>query len=108
MGAMQGLRAQAKAAGNLKSTSQMTVVQQAPQTIVIEPANPQVVYMPQYNPAAIYGYPYVTPGYTAGDVALASALSFGAGVAVGALTSGGWGWHAWGCNWSSGAVVYNH
>ena len=63
----------------------MTVVQQAPQTIVIEPANPQVVYVPQYNPAVIYGYPYVTPGYTAGDVAVASALSFGAGVAVGAL-----------------------
>jgi hypothetical protein len=108
MTAVQTLRAQAKAAGHLKSTPQMTVVQQSPQTIVIEPASPQVVYVPQYNPAFIYGYPYVTPGYTAGDVALASALSFGAGVAVGALTSGGWGWHAWGCNWSSGAVVYNH
>jgi hypothetical protein len=64
MTAIQALRAQAKAAGHLKSTSQMTVVQQAPQTIVIEPANPQVVYVPQYNPAVIYGYPYVTPGYT--------------------------------------------
>ena len=108
MTAVQTLRAQAKAAGNLKSTPQMTVVQQSPQTIVIEPANPQVVYVPQYNPAVIYGYPYVTPGYTAGDVALASALSFGAGVAVGALASGGWGWNAWGCDWHGGAVVYNH
>jgi hypothetical protein len=111
MAAIQTLRAQAKAAGHLKSTPQMTVVQQSPQTIVIEPANPQVVYVPQYNPAVIYGYPYVTPGYTAGDVALASALSFGAGVALGAFTGGGccgWGWHAWGCDWSGGAVVYNH
>ena len=108
MAAIQTLRAQAKAAGNLKSTPQMTVVQQSPQTIVIEPANPQVVYVPQYNPAVIYGYPYVTPGYTAGDVAVASAISFGAGVALGALASGGWGWHAWGCNWAGGAVVYNH
>ena len=108
MAAVQALRAQAQAAGHLKSTPQMTVVQQSPQTIVIEPANPQVVYVPQYNPAVIYGYPYVTPGYTAGDVALASALSFGAGVAVGALAGGGWGWGAWGCNWSGGAVVYNH
>ena len=108
MGAIQSLRAQAKTAGNLKSTPQMTVVQQSPQTIVIEPANPQVVYVPQYNPAIIYGYPYVTPGYTAGDVAVASAISFGAGVALGALASGGWGWHAWGCNWAGGAVVYNH
>ena len=108
MTAIQTLRAQAKAAGNLKSTPQITVVQQSPQTIVIEPASPQVVYVPQYNPAVIYGYPYVTPGYTAGDVALASALSFGAGVAVGALAGGGWGWHAWGCDWAGGAVLYNH
>ena len=108
MTAIQTLRAQAKAAGHLTSTPQMTVVQQAPQTIVIEPANPQVVYVPQYNPAVIYGYPYVTPGYTAGDVALASALSFGAGVAVGAFMGGGWGWNAWGCDWHGGAVLYNH
>ena len=108
MTAIQALRAQAKAAGHLESTPQMTVVQQAPQTIVIEPANPQVVYVPQYNPAVIYGYPYVTPGYTAGDVAVASALSFGAGVAVGAFMGGGWGWNAWGCDWHGGAVLYNH
>ena len=87
----------------------MTVDQQTPQTIVIEPANPQVVYVPEYNPAVIYGYPYVTPGYTAGEVAAASALTFGAGIAVGAmLGDGGWGWHAWGCDWSGGAVLYNH
>jgi len=108
MAAVQTLRAQAKAAGNLKSTTQMTVVQQSPQTIVIQPANPQVVYVPQYNPAVIYGYPYVTPGYSAGDVALASALSFGAGVAVGTFAGAGWGWPAWGCNWAGGAVLYNH
>jgi Protein of unknown function (DUF3300) len=108
MTAIQALRAQAKAGGHLKSTPQITVVQQTPQTIVIEPANPQVVYVPQYNPAVIYGYPYVTPGYTAGDVAVASALSFGAGVAVGAFMGGGWGWNAWGCNWAGGAVLYNH
>ena len=62
MAAVQTLRAKAKAAGNLKSTAQITVVQQSPQTIVIQPANPQVVYVPEYNPAVIYGYPYVTPG----------------------------------------------
>jgi hypothetical protein len=111
MTAIQALRAQAKAAGNLKSTPQITVEQQTPQTIIIQPANPQVVYVPEYNPAVIYGYPYVTPGYTAGQVAAASALSFGAGIAVGALMGGGccgWGWDAWGCNWAGGAVLYNH
>jgi hypothetical protein len=46
MAAIQTLRAKAKAAGSLKSTPQITVVQQTPQTIVIQPANPQVVYVP--------------------------------------------------------------
>jgi Protein of unknown function (DUF3300) len=111
MAAVQTLRAQAKAAGNLKSTPQVTVAQQTPQTIVIQPANPQVVYVPEYNPAAIYGYPYVTPGYTAGDVAAAGIIGFGAGIALGAFAGGGccgWGWNSWGCNWGGGAVVYNH
>jgi hypothetical protein len=110
MTAIQAMRAKAKAAGNLQSGSQIKVVQQTPQTIVIEPANPQVVYVPQYNPAVIYGAPYTPPGYTAGDLAAASVLSFGAGIAIGALMAGGssWGWSAWGCNWHGGTVVYNH
>jgi len=111
MSAIQTLREQAKAAGHLKSSSEITVSQQSPQVITIEPANPQVVYVPQYNPAVIYGTPYVVPGYTAGDVALGTALGFGAGVAVGAVAGGGccgWGWGSWNTNWSGGAVVYNH
>ena len=108
MTAIQTLRAQAKAKGNLKSSPQVTVVQETPQTIVIKSANPQIVYVPQYNPAVIYGTPYVTPGYTAGDLAAASVLSFGAGIAVGAAFGGGWGYSSWGCNWHSGTVVYNH
>jgi uncharacterized membrane protein YgcG len=110
MTAIQTLRAQAKAAGNLKSSPQITVVQQAPQTIVIQPANPQIVYVPQYNPAVIYGAPYVTPGYTAGDVAAAGIIGFGAGIAVGALMSGGccsWGYSSWNCGWHGTAVVYH-
>ncbi len=111
MSAIQILRRQAKAAGNLKSGPQITVTQQSPQVITIEPADPQVVYVPQYNPAAIYGTPYYTPGYTAADVALGSVLGFGTGVAVGALGGGGccgWGWGSWNANWNSGVAVYNH
>src|SRR5215471_18545259 len=106
MSAIQALRKQAKAAGHLKSTSQMKVEQENPQTIVIEPANPEVVYVPQYNPAVIYGVPYTTPGYTGADVAAASAISFGTGIALGALAGGG-GWNSWGCNWSGGTVNFN-
>jgi len=110
MAAVQALRAQAKATGTLKSSPQITVVQQTPQTIVIKPANPQVVYVPEYDPEVIYGTPYMTPGYTAGEVAAAGVLGFGAGVAVGALASGGccgWGWGSWNCDWHGGAVAYN-
>jgi hypothetical protein len=107
MAAIQALRAQAKAQGNLQSGSQITVTQQSPNTIVIEPANPQVVYVPQYDPALVYGVPYVTPGYTAAYVAAGAALAFGTAIALGAW-GGGWGWGAWGANWSGGTVVYNH
>ena len=65
MTAIQTLRAQAKAKGNLQSSAQIKVVQQSPQVIVIQPANPQIVYIPQYNPTIIYGTPYVIPGYVA-------------------------------------------
>lgn len=110
MTAIQSLREKAQAAGNLKSSAQITVVQQSPQTIVIQPANPQVVYVPQYNPAVIYGTPYVTPGYSAGDVAAAGIIGFGAGIAVGAMMSGGccsWGYSSWNCGWHGTAVVYH-
>jgi hypothetical protein len=110
MAAIQTLRAQAKAQGNLKSGPQITVTQPSPQTIVIEPTDPQIVYVPRYDPAVIYGMPYVTPGYTAGKLAAGSLLGFGAGIAVGAMAGGGccgWGWGSWNCNWRGGAVVYN-
>ncbi len=115
MTAVQTLRAQAKAKGNLKSTPQITVVEQSPQTIVIQSANPQIVYVPQYDPAVIYGYPYMVPSYVApaystGDMVAASVLSFGAGIAVGAMMSGGccgWGYSSWNCGWHGTAVVYH-
>src|SRR5207342_1136036 len=81
MAAVQALRAQAKKAGNLKSGSQITVVQESPQVIVIQPANPQVVYVPQYNPTVVYGYPYVTPAYVAPPVAATAVVAFGVGIA---------------------------
>lgn len=111
MTAVQALRVKAYAAGNLKSSSQMTVVQQSPQVIVIQPANPQVVYVPVYNPAVVYGTPYVTPGYSTAAVVATGLLVFGAGVAVGAAVSGGccgWSYSYWNCNWHGGTVVYGH
>ena len=101
MAAIQRMRAKAYAAGNLKSGPQIKVVQESPQTIVIQPANPQVVYVPAYNPTIVYGVPVVVPGYSASDVAAAAIISFGVGIAVGAMIHGtccGWGWGGWGTN----------
>jgi hypothetical protein len=107
MSAVQVLRAKAQAAGNLKSGSQITVVQQAPQTIVIQPTNPQVVYVPQYNPTVVYGTPYVTPGYSTAAVVTTAVLAFGVGIAVGAAINNSWGYSYWNCNWHGGTVVYH-
>ncbi len=109
MKAVQTLRAQAKAAGNLKSGSQITVVQESPQTIVIQPTNPQVVYVPQYNPTVVYGTPYAPPGYSTAAVVTTGLLAFGAGIAIGAMMNNsccGWGYSYWNCNWHGGAVYY--
>ncbi len=106
MDTVQKLRQKADAQGNLKSSEeQKVVVEKETQTIVIESASPQVVYVPTYNPTVVYGtwpypayppYYYYPPGYTAG----AALFSFGVGVAVGAA----WG-YAWGhCNWHGGDV----
>lgn len=109
MDSIQRLRRKANEAGNLKTTQeQKVVVEQQTQTIVIQPANPQVVYVPTYNPTVVYGawpypayppYPVYRPGYVATGV-----ISFAAGVAVGAAWHGWGGWHS---NWHGGDVDVN-
>ena len=103
MDTIQSLRAKAQAAGNLKTTKEQTVIVEE-KIIKIEPASPQVVYVPSYNPTVVYGawpyptyppYSYYPPGYVA-----TSMFAFGAGVAMGAA----WG-YAWGnSNWRGGNV----
>jgi hypothetical protein len=113
MTAVQALRAKAYASGNLVSGSQLSVVQQSPQVIVIQPVNPAVVYVPVYNPAVVYGYPYVVPAYVPppASVAATAVVAFGVGIAVGAMMSGGccaWGYSSWNCGWhGTTAVVYH-
>ena len=112
MSAVQTLRKQAKDAGNLKSTPQQTVKvesQGSQQVIVIQPSNPQIVYVPQYNPAVVYGTPYAAPGYSTGALVATGLLSFGAGIAVGAMMSDGccgWGYSSWNCNWYHANIYY--
>lgn len=108
MDTIQSLRAKAQAAGNLKTTKEQKVIVQE-KIIVIEPASPQVIYVPTYNPTVVYGawpypayppYYYYPPGY----VAATSAFAFASAVALGAA----WG-YAWGSpNWHGGSVNYNY
>jgi len=106
MDAVQRMRQKAQMTGALKSTPQQTVqteVLESKQVIVIEQADPQVVYVPSYNPVAVYGapvYPYPPIYYPPwGGYAATAAISWGVGVAMGAAWGGGWGWNAgWGGN----------
>ena len=106
LNAVQVMRKRAQVAGTLKTTPQQNVGTQG-QTIVIEPANPEIVYLPEYDPWIVYGAPLaVYPGYFAGPWIGAPIVSFGIGFPIG--WPYGWGWDAWGCNWLSGVVIFNH
>jgi hypothetical protein len=110
MDAVQVMRHRAQSAGNLNGTSQEKVTTQG-QTIVIEPASPTVVYVPQYDPWLVYGAPLVAwPGwYPYPGLYLAGpGISFGLGFGLGFFGGYGWGWHHWGFDWGHSAVIFNH
>jgi hypothetical protein len=99
MDAVQRMRKKAQDKGNLKTTEQQKVETQVIESkpvIVIQQANPEVVYVPSYNPVVVYGppvypyYPLYYPGW--GYYATGVAISFGIGVMMGAFWGGGWGW----------------
>jgi hypothetical protein len=111
MQAVQRMRAQAQAKGTLQSTPQETVATQdqgGQPEITIEPANPDVWYVPNYNPAYVWGPPawgayppLMYPGMDAGfgwDPGIDLGLYFGGW--------GGWGWGGWGWspNWYGGGI----
>src|SRR5881392_1799634 len=89
MDAIQRMRAKAQGTGNLKTSAQQKVetqtVEGGKQVIVVQPANPEVVYVPSYDPQVVYGapppaypyYPYSYPGYYAG-----MGLAFGTGLVL--------------------------
>jgi hypothetical protein len=109
MDAIQAMRQRAQQAGNLKSTPQQAVMDQD-SSISIQPVDPEVVYVPAYDPWLIYGAPIVAwPGWYAypGLWFDGPYLSFGVGFGIGYLGGYGWGWSRWGFDWRSHAVLYN-
>ncbi len=110
MDAVQVMRQRAQQAGNLKTTPQQTVTTQG-STVIIEPANPEVVYVPAYNPWLVYGGPigpwpgwYPYPGIWYGG----PYLSFGVGFGIGFFGGFGWGWNRWGFDWHNRYAIYNN
>ncbi|MNG71799.1 hypothetical protein D3C81_20870 [compost metagenome] len=138
MNAIQVMRQRAANKGTLKNSPQQRVVlapathalQQQPyqqtvvaapdRVIVIEPSQPDVVYVPRYDPWVAYGetvpsYPgyryQPASGYSGGDMLAAGVISFGVGIAVGALINQhDNSWHNWDVHWGDRRqpVIYNN
>jgi hypothetical protein len=109
MAAVQVLRRSAEAAGTLQGTPEQDVTTEG-SDIDIEPTDPDVVYVPEYDPWAVYGiaieaWPgwYDYPGVWYGG----PYLSFGIGSPIGFYRGYSWGWHHWGCDWRTHNVVFN-
>lgn len=110
MNAVQVMRQRAQAAGNLNPTPQENVQQDDGQ-IEIQPTDPDVVYVPAYNPWAVYGYPITPWPYWADVPGIwwgGPGLYFGFGFNISPFFGFGWGWHAWGMDWYHRGVFFNH
>jgi hypothetical protein len=111
---VQVLRQRAEAAGNLQSTPQQSV-EENQGYIQVAPADPQTVYVPQYDPWQAYGRPVSPyPGFslldTLGTVASyvgSAAVNFGPGMAMGAFSNTSFGWMGWALNWLTQSVLFH-
>jgi hypothetical protein len=112
MDAIQRMRSKAQQAGKLSSTSQQTVSTtnaSGQPAIEIEPADPQMMYLPYYDPAFIWGpplyYPYASWYYPG------AYFGFGIGIPMGAYFGFGWGgWGGWGWQpgWGGHNIIVNN
>ena len=108
MDAIQTFRRKAEGAGNLKSNDKQVVTVEK-EVIVIQPANPEVIYVPQYQPAAVVAYSstpyawgyYPTP-YPSYYYPYAPGAALATGLIVGAAIGG-----AWGMGWNNGHIENN-
>jgi len=110
MDAIQVMRRRAEQVGNLKSTPQQTIATQG-STIVIQPAAPEVVYVPAYDPWLVYGDPILAwPGWYPypGIWWEGPYLSWGIGFEIGWIGGFGWGWGHWGFDWHNRYAMYDH
>jgi hypothetical protein len=109
--AVQVMRQRAQAAGNLQNTPQETVNYDQG-NIEVAPANPQVVYVPAYNPWVVYGQPISPyPGFSLlgaiGSFFGSSPVSFGLGILMTAFNRTPFGFLGWGLSWLAQTVLFH-
>jgi uncharacterized membrane protein YgcG len=109
MEAVQEMRKKAKKAGTLKTTSQENVTE-GDGRVEIEPVDPDVLYVPAYDPWLVYGYPIAPWPYwveVPGIWWSGPGIYFGIGFPLAPFFGFGWGWPAWGFDWYHYNVWYH-
>ena len=111
---IQVMRQRAEDAGTLRTTPQEAVANNQGY-IQLAPPNPQVVYVPSYNPWTAYGAPVSPyPGFSFADAlgavgsVLGDGLRFGAGIGMTAFLHTPFGWAGWLLNWLTSSIFFNH
>jgi hypothetical protein len=107
--AIQVMRWRAQQAGHLMHVPH-EIVTYAGDTIVIQPADAETVYLPEYDPWLVYGTPLaVYPGWydSPGLYVTDADILFGLGVGIGAFAGFGWGWNHWRADWRGHGVVHD-
>jgi hypothetical protein len=112
MQTVQVLRQRAEQAGNLQSTPQEDVTNDQGY-IQLAPANPEVVYVPTYDPWAVYGQPISPyPGFSLigalGNFLGGLPIQYGLGFAMTAFERTPFGLLAWGLDWLANAILFDH
>ncbi len=112
MQTVQVLRDRAEQAGNLQSTPQEQVSNDQGY-VELAPTNPEVVYVPTYDPWDVYGQPIAPyPGFSffgaLGDFFGGAPIQYGLSFALGAFDHMPFGWLAWGCDWMGQGLLFNH
>jgi hypothetical protein len=109
MNAVQTMRERAQNNGRLQTTPQQVVTNDGQSNIQIQPADPQVVYVPVYNPSYIWGPPVYDPYPSLWYPGIGFGFGFGAASFLGSLFAGflGFGGWGWGLNWLAHGLFLN-
>lgn len=108
---VQVMRQRAEQAGTLQNTPQEAISYNQGY-IQLAPVNPQVVYVPDYNPWSVYGRPVSPyPGFSLlgalESFAGSSPMKFGLGIAMNAFSHTSFGWMGWALNWLTQSVLFH-